>query len=104
MDAKARDALVIFQITKRMPDIPHLDGVLSAQKNPYNNTEMTLVYMKAFSLVEYLIERYGIWELLEVVKAFDSADSTDRLFRDQFKCGTAEIEESWLKWIERRKI
>jgi hypothetical protein len=104
LDPKSRDALVTYQITRRVPDILHLDGVIATQRNPYNDTQMTLAYMKSCSLVEFLVESYGMAEILQMAAEFDSADATDRLFREHFNYDAGQIDELWLKWIERKKI
>lgn len=102
MDMKAKDAMVIYQITRRIPDIRHLDQVLAAQNNSFNNTEMTLAYMKSFSLVEYMAEEHGVWSVLELVKNYGTAPP-EELFQKIFQCSIPELEAKWLRWVEAKK-
>ena len=101
LSPKNRDALVIYGISKRIPDIGHLDGAFQAQRNPYNNTEMTIAYMKSFSLVEYMVERYGLADVLRLAK--DPGD-TDSQFRKIFHDTPQGVEAAWFQWLERKKI
>ena len=103
IDVKSHDALVSFQLSSRVPDIAHLDKIFLAQQNPYNNQEMTLAYMKSFSLVEYLIEQNGIWSVVEFIKQYNASAGSEELFQKYFKAASREVEEQWLRWFERKK-
>ncbi len=103
MDIQAKDAFLSYQFTKRVPDITQLDTVLSAQQNPFNNKEMTLSYMKAFSLVEYLIEENGVWSFVQFAQNQDTAVSQEELFKKYFHANLQQIEERWLRWLERKR-
>jgi len=100
LDPKSKDALVMYQITHRVPDIAHLDSVFLTQRNPFNDTAMTLAYMKSLSLVQYLIEEHGVWSLVQFTQ--NNAGSED-VFRQYFEASPQEIDERWLRWIERKK-
>lgn len=102
MDPKSIKALMTYEVTKKTHDLGHLDSVLSAQKNPFNGNEMTLAYMKSFSIVQYLIEQNGIWAVMGFIKEYRSPDDTNRLFEKNFKADPNEVEESWRKWLARR--
>ncbi len=103
IDVKSKDAMVMYQLTGRVPDIAHLDGIFLSQRNPYNNTEMTLAYMKSLSLVQYLIQERGVWSLVQYIQDGDSALSPEERFKKYFLASSAEIEERWKRWIERQK-
>lgn len=103
LDIKSKDALVTYQITRRLPDIERLDSALAAQHNPYNNTEMTLAYMKAFSLTEYLIEECGVLSLVRFAQEDRSPSTEDQVFKKYFRLSAGEIQENWLRWLERKK-
>jgi hypothetical protein len=102
LNAKAKDALVMYQISKRMPDIAHLDRAFKEQGNPFNNTEMTLAYMKAFSVVQYLIERHGVWSVMKWIQTYDDSLALEENFRNHFKMSVPELEEDWRRWLERK--
>ncbi len=102
LEPKAKDALVIYQISRRMPDIAHLDRALGEQGNPFNNTEMTLAYMKSFSMVEYLIERHGVWTLMKFIESYDDSIIFDTQFKEYFKMSVKDAEADWVRWIERK--
>ena len=103
LEPKSKDALVIYQITGRVPDITHLDEALKSQKNPYNNTEMTLAYMKSLSLTQYLIESYGLWSVVQFIQGRDSGTPKEILFKKYWQADAKEIEEGWTHWLEKQK-
>lgn len=101
LDPKSKDAFVTRQLWGQVPDMEGLDRALSAQKNPYNDTQMTLAYMKSFSLVAFLIETAGVHALVEYIKHRADDDGGD--FEKYFTAPAKEIEERWLRWVERKK-
>ena len=103
MSVKSRDALVIYQITRRLPDLEHLDRALSSQQNPYNNTEMTLAYMKSLSVTEYLIEENGVWSVMQFIRGRGEGMSEEDLFQKCFHQNIKAIEEHWIRRLERQK-
>ncbi len=103
MSQRAKDALMIQEVTRRMPDLDHMDSVFQAQKNPYNDTEMTLVHMKSFSIVQYLIEQYGIWTLVGWIRDYDATKPLKFYTQKYFQVDPKTLEESWRVWLERQK-
>lgn len=101
IDKRTKDAVMMYQTTKRLPPIPLLDRILAAQTNSYNNTEMTLAYIKSFSVVKYLIEQYGIWTLMQIVKDYHEYPSIEAVFKKFFNTDVDSLEKSWLYWFER---
>ncbi len=103
MDRKSKDALMMMQVTKRVPDIAHLDAAFLGQHNPLNSTGITLAYMKAFSLTQYLIQEHGVWSLTQFAQNTDSSLSSDELFKKYFQSTPEEIEKNWAEWLARQK-
>ena len=103
IDVKSKDALVICQIAKQLPDLAHLDNALSSQRNPFNDTGMTLAYMKSFSVTEYLIEENGLWSIMQFIRERDAGIPPAELFRKYFHKRPGEIEDDWIRWLERQK-
>lgn len=100
IEPKAKDALMIYESTKRSPPIQMLDRILAGQKNS-NNTEMTLAYMKSFSLTKYLIEKYGIWAIMQLIHDYSKYNLWDEACAKFFQENTESLEKSWLQWFER---
>ncbi|MCG3175086.1 MAG: hypothetical protein MOGMAGMI_00008 [Candidatus Omnitrophica bacterium] len=102
LDMKAKDALVIHQITRRLAPVAHLDKALGHQNNPFNNTEMTLAYMKALTLVEYLIEQGGIWKVMQLVQGSEPGDF-EKVLKKNYGLDYNRLEADWQVWIERKR-
>lgn len=103
LSQRAKDALIIQEMAKRMPDIDHMDSAFQAQQNSYNDTEMTLVHMKSFSLVQYIVERFGIWVVLGWLREYDAAKPLKYYTDKYFQMQPDEFEQSWRMWLERQQ-
>lgn len=102
IDRKSKDAMMTYEVAKRSHDIAHLDSVLQQQKNSFNNTQMTLAYMKSYSFVDYLIEQRGVWVVLELIKKYSTFSSADEAFKNFYHQNLKDLEKDWLRWFERR--
>lgn len=102
LDMKAKDALVIHQITKRLPPVQHIDSALAHQNNPFNNTEITLAYMKSLTLVEYLVEQGGIWKVMQLVQN-NHPGQFENVLKKTFGLDYNTLEANWQIWIERKR-
>ncbi len=103
LDVKSKDALVMYQMTKRVPDIDHLDEAFKGQHVLLNNTQMTLAYMKAFSLMEYLIQERGVWSVVEFAQNQTSDLPRAELFKKYFLATPQQIDERWIQWLAQKK-
>ncbi len=103
MDTKTRGVLVMNQVLRRVPDIERLDQAFLGQRNPFNNSEMTLVYIKSLSLVEYLIKEKGMASITQFIQDGGSGVSTNDLFKKYFNATAEEIQQGWLRWLGSQK-
>lgn len=75
-----------------------LQGDFSAVRSA---EEAALAYEQSLSLVTYLVERYGLWRVKRLLKAFgDGASSEDALLKE-YRLRPAELERQWLEWAHR---
>ena len=100
LDAKSKEAIVIYHAAKRLPKLSELDGALSGQKN---NTETTLAYMKAFSVIEYLIDSHGVWSVWQLIRSYETQPDIEGLFKKYFQSNVNDIDERWIVWLEKHK-
>lgn len=102
LDMKAKDALVIHQITRRLPSVEQIDSAFGEQNNPFNNTQITLAYMKSLTLVEYLIEQGGIWKVMQLIQS-NPPDRFEMTLKKIFGLDYKRLEAQWQEWIERKR-
>ena len=64
--------------------------------------QVELGYQQSYSIIRYLVERYGFWRLRRVLKAFlDGATVEEALVRE-YRLKLGRLEADWRKWLQDR--
>ena len=60
---------------------------------------VALGYQEAYSLVRYLIERYGFWRVRRILKALGSGAAMDEVIGQELHLKPVRLEQAWQEWI-----
>ncbi len=52
-------------------------------------------YAQAYSLVGYLVNRYGFWRINAILKELNSGKNWRAVFQNEFLCPISDLEEQW---------
>ena len=61
-----------------------------------------LAYAESYSATQYLMDRYGLYRIKELLLALARESSFEAAFENQFLVAYTEFERDWLRQIERR--
>lgn len=61
--------------------------------------DVALAYEQSYSIVRYLVDRYGFWRIRRVLKAMAEGTSWDAAFATEFRMKTSKLETSWRDWV-----
>lgn len=61
--------------------------------------EVALGYQQSYSIVRYLVERYGFWRIRRLLKAIASGTSLEDALTQEFHLKLARLEASWQTWL-----
>lgn len=102
--------------TRREPHYTHLERVLEYRANgdlypieailesaDFNNGIWTFTYPQAGMFVTFLIEKYGLEKMREVMVAVGYGDSLDTIrfhFQQAFGVSVQDAEAAWLAWLD----
>lgn len=89
---------VMKELLKRKSNV-HL-GVLEGSFLGLNKYQAELVYTESLSAVSYMIERYGVYRVKEILLELSRGNSIDESFRSAIHTSYKEFESDWLKSLE----
>jgi hypothetical protein len=73
---------------------------LSGQFSPALPTaDVALGYQQSYSIVAYLVERYGMWRIRRLVKAFSGGGEWDAVLKEEYRLKPASLEQAWRAWL-----
>ena len=61
--------------------------------------EVALAYEQAYSLIAYLVSRYGFWRFKRLLKAMGEGQGWEAAFVDEFQAKRPRLESQWLEWL-----
>ena len=61
--------------------------------------EVGLAYEQSYSLVAYLIERYGLWRIRRLLKAITEGGSWQDVLSKEYRLKLARLEADWRTWL-----
>jgi len=62
-------------------------------------TDVALAYQQSYSIVQYLVERYGMWRIRRLVNAFSSGGAWDETLKAEYRLKPASLETAWRTWL-----
>lgn len=74
-----------------LDELTHQRGLLDVQ----DSLKVALFYEQAYHFTAYLIDRYGMFKIKELLKAFAEGKTTDAAIRDVLKISMRRLEEAW---------
>jgi len=66
--------------------------------------EVVLAYEQSYSIVRYLVERYGFWRIRRILSAVGAGAPLDDILPKEFHIKLIRLEADWRKWLEERLI
>jgi hypothetical protein len=62
--------------------------------------EAELFYEQSYSLVDYLIKRYGFFQIKKLLAAFSKGKDSFEALQDELKISPLELEEQWKQHLK----
>jgi len=91
LDESKKNIILSYERNNKSPSIAKLDGALAGKD--------ALAYIKSYSIVKYLIENHGIWQLKKMIEFYDRRQSLDNELKKYFNSDSITIEGGWLRWL-----
>ena len=70
----------------------HLSTTLPAE-------EVALAYEQSYSIVAYLVERYGFWRIRRVLKATGEGQAWEQVLSQEYRMKPPRLEAVWREWL-----
>jgi hypothetical protein len=61
--------------------------------------DVALAYEQAYSIVAYLIERYGFWRMRRVLKALGEGQGWEEVLVQEYRLKLPRLETTWREWL-----
>lgn len=58
-----------------------------------------LAYQESFSIMSFLIERYGFWRMRKILKSIDAGEEWQKIFEAEFHLKLKSLETAWQRWL-----
>ncbi len=68
--------------------------------NLKDNTKVKIAYAESLGFIEYLIDNYGFYTILDILKNFNNYSSLDELFTSVYHLDLKQLESSWLEQLK----
>ncbi len=65
-----------------------------------DNRKVKIAYAESLGFIEYLIDNYGFYAILDVLKNFNNYKSLDKLFTSVYHLNIEQLENSWLEQLK----
>lgn len=62
-------------------------------------SQVAFAYEQSYSIVSYLVERYGFWRIRRILKAIADRASWDAALVGEFRLKLARLETNWREWL-----
>lgn len=94
-DTAAREALKQAVATNSL--IPFIDLKGGFVNFKEDSTKVKIAYAESLSFIEYLIDNYGFYTILDVLNNFNNYSSLDELFTSVFSLDLSQLESGWIE-------
>lgn len=61
--------------------------------------DVALGYQQSYSIVQYLVKRYGFWRMRRVLEAVGKGTSWEQVLADEFRMKLTRLEAIWREWL-----
>jgi tetratricopeptide (TPR) repeat protein len=68
--------------------------------NLKDNTKVKIAYAESLGFIEYLIDNYGFYTILDILNNFNNYSSLDELFTSVYNLDLSQLENSWLEQLK----
>lgn len=68
----------------------------------FSNDRAALAYAESYSATRYLIDRYGLYRIRELLTSLSVEPKFNKAFEDRFFSAYAEFERDWSRQVEKR--
>ncbi len=92
---KKRDTS-IYKGALKSGQLLSLDALMTMNAIDQQNALVVgLFYEQSFQLVEYLVDRYGMFRVKQILEGFGKGKTSDEVLRDVLKISTQRLEKEW---------
>lgn len=68
--------------------------------NLNDNTKVKIAYAESLGFIEYLIDNYGFYTILDILNSFKNYSSLDELFTSVYNIDLKHLENNWLEHLK----
>jgi tetratricopeptide (TPR) repeat protein len=65
-----------------------------------DNTKVKIAYAESLGFIEYLIDNYGFYTILDILNNFNNYPSLDELFTSVYNLDLSQLENNWLEQLK----
>ncbi len=65
-----------------------------------DSTKVKIAYAESLGFIEYLIDNYGFYTILDILNNFNNYSSLDELFTSVYNLDLSQLENSWLEQLK----
>ena len=90
--------LLVFRAAIRTETLMPLDRMLSEslQIDKMDPLEVALFYQEAFKLVSYMVERFSMYRMKEILVKFKEGKQAEQAIEEVLGISTEQLEKEWL--------
>lgn len=67
--------------------------------NIKDNSKVKVAYAESLGFIEYLINNYGFYTILEILNNFNNHTSLDELFKSVYRLNLIQLENNWIEHL-----
>ncbi len=95
-DSGVKEALKIAVVNNGMIPISELTAGFGNFKD---KTRVRVAYAESLDFIEYLINNYGFYTILDILNNFNNHASLDELFNSVYRIGLNQLEDDWIEHL-----
>lgn len=96
-DAEVKKTLKQAVINNSLIPINRLSAGFTTLKD---NTKVKIAYTESLDFIEYLIDNYGFYTILDILNNFNNYSTLDELFTSVYNLDLSQLENSWLEQLK----
>ena len=95
--------MTVFDAAVRKKTLIPMSSLLSEnlQKNKLEPMEVALFYQEVYSLVSYMVERYQLYRMKEILLKFKEGKPAEQAIEEVLGISASQLEKEWLATISR---
>ncbi len=95
-DTDVKKALKVAVINKGMIPISELTAGFG---NIKDGAQVKVAYAESLDFIEYLINNYGFYTILDILNNFNNHASLDELFNSVYRIDLRQLEDDWIEHL-----